>query len=130
MCMSKSGIIGTIIGVALVAFLVVGSVNGWFTYAMNKVDYTNQKVNENTNYKVLKKVEDTCRSMMSSYNSDKLVYEQYKDADSNEKKSWAEQAKMRANKTASSYNNYMLKNSYVWQNNIPADIKQQLNYIE
>lgn len=128
--MSKSGIIGTIIGSVLVVFLVIGSASGTFTYVANKIDYRNQKINENTNYKIKKKVEDTCRSMMSSYNSDKLVYEQYKTADSDEKKSWAEQAKMRANKTASSYNNYMLKNSYVWENNIPADIKQQLSYIE
>ena len=62
-----------------------------------------------------KKVEDTCRSMISTYNSDKLIYEQYKDSDNAEKASWAEQAKMRANKTASSYNNYVLKNKYVWK---------------
>lgn len=128
--MSKSGIISGIVFVALTIFVIWGCVTGTFTGVANKIDYTNQKVNENTNYKIKKKVEDTCRSMMSSYNSDKLVYEQYKTADSDEKKSWAEQAKMRANKTVSSYNNYMLKNSYVWENNIPADIKQQLSYIE
>lgn len=96
--------------------------NSWF--------YNVQKVDENTNYKVLKEVEDTCRSMIASYNSDKMVYEQYKDSSSKEEKSWAEQAKMRANKTASTYNNYVLKNSYIWKNNIPADIYLELAYID
>lgn len=88
-----------------------------------------QKADDNTNYETLKKVEDTCRSMIASYNSDKLIYEQYKDSNNAEKQGWAEQAKIRANKTASSYNNYILKNDYVWQNNIPSDIYRELSYI-
>lgn len=89
-----------------------------------------QVADDNTNYETLKKVEDTCRSMISSYNSDKMTYEQYKDSDNEEKQSWAEQAKMRANKTASTYNNYILKNNYVWQNNVPSDIYMNLPFIE
>lgn len=96
--------------------------NNWF--------HSVQKADDDTNYKTRKKVEDTCRSMIASYNADKLTYEQYKDSDNEEKQSWAEQAKMRANKTASSYNNYILKNSYVWENNVPNDIHMQLAYIE
>lgn len=96
--------------------------NNWF----HKV----QKADDNTNYKTLKKVEDTCRAMISSYEADKLTYEQYKDSEIAEEQSWAKQAKMRANKTASSYNNYILENSYVWADNVPKDIKMQLPYIE
>lgn len=96
--------------------------NNWF--------HAVQKADDDTNYKTRKKVEDTCRSMISSYNSDKLTYEQYKDSDNEEKQSWAEQAKMRANKTASTYNNYILKNSYVWENNVPSDIYMELGFIE
>ncbi len=96
--------------------------NNWF--------HAVQKADDNTNYKTLKKVEDTCRAMMASYNADKLTYEQYKDSENEEKQSWAEQAKMRANKTASSYNEYILKNSYIWEDNIPADIDYQLAYLE
>ena len=96
--------------------------NNWF--------HDVQKADDDTNYKTLKKVEDTCRSMIASYEADKLTYEQYKDSDNEEKQSWAEQAKMRANKTASSYNNYILKNSYVWKNNVPADIYLELAIIE
>lgn len=96
--------------------------NSWF--------HSVQVADDNTNYETKKKVEDTCRSMISTYNSDKLIYEQYKDSENAEKASWAEQAKMRANKTASSYNNYVLKNKYVWKNNVPDDIFMTLPYIE
>lgn len=96
--------------------------NNWF--------HAVQKADDATNYETLKKVEDTCRSMMSSYNADKLTYEQYKESDNDEKQSWAEQAKMRANKTASTYNNYILKNEYVWKGNVPSDIFYKLDYIE
>lgn len=96
----------------------------------NKHFYDVQKADDETSYKTRKQVEDTCRSMIASYESDKLTYDQYKDSDSADKQSWAEQAKMRANKTASTYNNYILQNSFVWEGNIPKDILQQLEYIE
>lgn len=89
-----------------------------------------QEVDDKTNYKTRKEVEDSCRAMISSYESDRLTYEQYKDSDSEEQKGWADQAKMRANKTASTYNNYVLSNNYVWADNVPADIKAALEYIE
>ena len=92
--------------------------------------YEVQKADDSTRYETRKNVEDTCRSMISSYTSDKLTWEQYKDSDNNEKQSWAEQAKMRANKTASSYNEYILKNSFVWDENIPKDIREKLEYIQ
>ena len=95
--------------------------NEWF--------YSVQKADDKTNYETRKQVEDTCRAMIASYTSDKLTYEQYKDSDSEEKQSWAEQARMRANKTAASYNEYVLKNSYVWEDNIPYDIENSLPYL-
>jgi hypothetical protein len=96
--------------------------NGWF--------YDVQKADDATSYKVRKKVEDTCRAMIASYGADKLTYEQYKASDNEEKQSWAEQAKMRANKTAMSYNEYILKNSYIWKDNVPADIYMRLEVIQ
>lgn len=95
--------------------------NNWF--------HAVQKADDATNYNTLKKVEDTCRAMIASYEADRLTYEQYKDSDNEEKQSWAEQAKMRANKTASTYNNYILENEYVWAGNVPSDIRMKLEYI-
>lgn len=89
-----------------------------------------QKVDDATSYETRKEVEDTCRAMISSYEADRLTYEQYKDSDNEEKQSWAEQAKMRANRTAATYNNYILENSYVWSDNVPEDIKTELDYLE
>ncbi len=97
---------------------------------INRYFFNVQKADDLTSYKTKKEVEDTCRAMISSYESDRLSYEQYKDSDNEEKQSWAEQAKMRANKTASTYNNYILQNSFVWEGNIPADIRSKLEYIE
>lgn len=110
---------------------VVGTLSGWFeTWFGNKVNYIDRKIDDATNYETIKKVEDTCRAMIASYESDKLTYEQYKISTNEEKQSWAEQAKMRANKTASSYNNYILKNSFVWNGNVPSDIRTKLPYLE
>lgn len=89
-----------------------------------------QKVDDATNYKTRKQVEDTCRAMISSYEADRLTWEQYKDSDSEEKQGWAEQAKMRANKTAATYNNFILENSYVWSGNVPDDITGELEYLQ
>ena len=97
---------------------------------LNNWNYDLKKVDERTDYRTLKKVEDTCRSMISSYESDKLIYGQYKDSESKEKQTWAEEAKMRANRTATTYNEYILKNSYVWEDNVPGDIYMKLEYLE
>jgi hypothetical protein len=96
----------------------------------NAWDYAIQKTDDATRYKTIKKVEDSCRAMISSYESDRLVYEQYRDSDNEEKQSWAEQAKMRANKTAATYNNYVLENNFVWSGNVPDDIRRELAYLE
>lgn len=124
-----------ILGFVLIAVVIsltgCGAALKWIgTGYGNTVDYIDRKIDDATNYETKKKVEDSCRAMISSYESDKLTYEQYKDSDNEEKQSWAEQAKMRANKTASSYNNYILENSFVWSGNIPSDIMGKLDYIE
>lgn len=96
--------------------------NSWFGLV--------QKADDATNYETLKQVEDTCRSMIASYEADRLTYEQHKNSEDDEQQSWAEQAKMRANRTASTYNNYILENSYVWSGNVPNDIDSELDYLE
>ena len=37
---------------------------------------------------------------------------------------------MRANKTANTYNEYILKNSFVFEGNIPTDIETRLMIID
>ena len=108
--------------------LIFGTAGG--VKLINEWRYSLQKADDATNYKTLKKVEDTCRSMITSYESDRLTYEQYKDSTDKEDLNWAKSAKMRANKTASEYNNYILKNSFVWKDNIPDDIRTKLDYID
>lgn len=123
-----------IFGIILATLLVVGMLYLAVTPAgratWNNWWYGVQKADDRTNYETLKKVEDTCRAMISSYYSDKLTYEQYKDSDNPEKQNWAEQAKMRANKTAVEYNNYILKNRYVWKDAVPSDIYMNLEIIK
>lgn len=110
-----------------IGVVFIGWGNTWFT---NQISYVNQKIDDATNYETRKTVEDSCRAMVSSYEADKLTWEQYKDSKSTEQRSWADQAKMRANRTAANYNNYILKNSYVWSGNIPDDILSELKPIE
>lgn len=123
----------SIVGAVVVAALICVSLIflGWGdTWLGNQVEYVDQKIDDATNYETRKTVEDSCRAMIASYEADKLTYEQYKDSDSDEQRSWADQAKMRANRTAANYNNYILKNSYVWSRNIPEDILAELPIIE
>ena len=113
--------------IGLVLFFAVNplgvmSWNSWFGLV--------QKADDATNYETLKQVENTCRSMIASYEADRLTYEQYKNSEDDEQQSWAEQAKTRANRTASTYNNYILENSYVWSGNVPNDIDSELDYLE
>ena len=96
----------------------------------NSYGFAVQKVDDATRYETRKKVEDTCRAMIANYEADRISYEQYKDNPDPEKQGWAEQAKMRANRTAASYNEYYLKNSFVWSGAVPSDIKGSLPYLE
>ena len=123
----------SIVGAVVVAALICVSLIflGWGdTWLGNQVEYVDQKIDDATNYETRKTVEDSCRAMIASYEADKLTYEQYKDSESDEQRSWADQAKMRANRTAANYNNYILKNSYVLSGNIPEDIFAELPIIE
>lgn len=120
--------LGTI--VLCVVIVIGGTLGGWFsTWFGNKVEYIDQKIDDATSYETRKTVEDSCRAMVASYEADKLTWEQYKDGDG-EQRSWADQAKMRANRTATNYNNYVLKNSFVWDGNIPTDIQIELPLIK
>ena len=120
-----------VIIILIIILTVIGVLGGWFnTWFTNKVEWVNRKIEDRTSYDTRKKVEDTCRSMIASYKTDKATYDMYKTSDNEEKQSWAEQAKMRANKTANTYNEYILKNSFVFEGNIPTDIETRLMIID
>ena len=128
--MSKAGtIIVTIISVILIGAIIFFGFTPGGRSVWNSYTHSLEKADENQ-YETKKQVEDTARSMIASYKSDVATYEQYKDSDNEEKQSWAEQAKMRANRTANSYNEYILKNSYVWEDNIPSEIDYSLPIVE
>ena len=128
--MSKAGtIIVTIISVILIVAIIFFGFTPGGRSVWNSYTHSLEKADENQ-YETKKQVEDTARSMIASYKSDVATYEQYKESDNEEKQSWAEQAKMRANRTANSYNEYILKNSYVWEDNIPSDIDYSLPIVE
>ena len=118
-----------IIVAGILALLIVFAITPSGRYLWNKWFHKVQTVDDATNYETIKHVEDTCRSMIASYKTDRLTYEQYKDSTDGEKVGWAEQAKIRANKTANTYNEYILKNNYVWKGNIPDDIEEKLEVI-
>lgn len=127
---------GLLVSLFVIFLLGAIGVSGFFSCtASGKRIWNNywhdvQQADDNTRYENRKEVEDTCRSMISSYNADKLTYMQYKDSENELEQSWAQSAKMRANQTASTYNNYILKNNYIFEENVPSDIYMNLAYLE
>lgn len=124
---------GKLLAIGIAAFVlssVTFGVVAFNKYVDEKREYTLQKIEDNNDYQSLKTVEDTARAMISSYEADKLKYLQYAGSDSEEERSWGEQAKMRANQTATSYNNFILKNSFKFEGNIPQDIAAELELIQ
>ena len=125
---AKSFSLGALIALILVAVLAVGGVAAVIIH--NNYDYQIRKADDATSYETRKKVEDYARSLIVQYNADKQMYEAYRDSESAEQQSWAQEAKIRANNTATLYNEYLLKNTFVFKDNIPEDIKAQLEYIK
>lgn len=113
-----------VIGLAIYFNATPAGKKAWAEYQDNI-----QQAEDEGDYETRKKVEDTCRSMIASYKTDKLTYETYKDSDDAVLKSSANSARIRANQTANTYNEYVLKNSYVWKDNIPDDIVSALETI-
>ena len=128
--MSKAEKVLTAILITLVLMAAFFCITPVGVALRNSYGFAVQKVDDATRYETRKKVEDTCRAMIDNYEADRIYYEQYKQSDDAEKQGWAEQAKMRANRTAASYNEYYLKNSFVWSGAVPSDIRGSLPYLE
>ena len=118
--------------IAGVVVLVGGCI--WLNLVMrtvdNKVDYAVHKIDESSRYDLLREVENTARAMVSSYKSDLATYATLKDSEKESELTIATAAKIRANRTATTYNEYILKNSFVWEDNIPSDIDHELPLVE
>ena len=117
-------VVATILVLAFVFFTFVpaGRVM-WnnYTHSLEKAD--------EVDYETKKKVEDTARAMIANYNADVATYNAFKDSEVESEREYATQAKLRAIRTATSYNDYILKNSYVWEDNVPSDIAYSLETI-
>lgn len=124
------GIIVAVIIIAVMHFFILPDILPDYVAWKNEVEHSIREADNRTNYETRKKVEDTCRAMQASYEADKLTWEQYCESESVEKRGWAEQAKMRANRTAATYNTFILENGYVWEGNIPRDITHELPYLK
>ena len=122
--MSKSGKILAFIAIIVVLFFSATTIGRtvWNTYWHDV-----EKADDNTSYENRKKVEDTARAYISSYNADVDIYNTYCNNENENMKSYAESARIRAIKTANSYNDYLQKNSYVWADNMPDDLPSSLS---
>lgn len=115
-----------IVAVVVLLFLVLTPTG---RSALNRWDAALRRTDVNTSYEEQKEIENTLRSYIASYEADKITYDTNKNLDSVEAQNLAMAAKTRANRTAATYNQYYLKNSYVWKDNIPSDIVAELSYI-
>ena len=122
--MSKSGKILAFIAIIVVLFFSATTISRtvWNTYWHDV-----EKADDNTSYENRKKVEDTARAYISSYNADVDIYNTYCNNENENMKSYAESARIRAIQTANSYNDYLQKNSYVWADNMPDDLPSSLS---
>ena len=122
--MSKSGKILSVIAIIVVLFFGATAIGRtvWNTYWHDV-----EKADDNTSYENRKKVEDTARAYISSYNADVDIYNTYCNDENENMKSYAESARIRAIQTANSYNDYLQKNSYVWADNMPDDLPSTLS---
>lgn len=123
---------GALLCVVLVLAIVFGVYVSYFPSGKAmwlEYKHTMQKVSDSFSYDTRKSVEDDCRAMIANYEADKLTWNTYKDSDNTEHVSYALAAKSRANRTASLYNQFILKNSYVFEGNIPVDIVAELPII-
>ena len=122
--MSKGGKILSVIAIIVVLFFGATAIGRtvWNTYWHDV-----EKADDNTSYENRKKVEDTARAYISSYNADVDIYNTYCNDKNENMKSYAESARIRAIQTANSYNDYLQKNSYVWAGNMPDDLPSTLS---
>jgi len=124
---SRTGLYVTL-GICLLVILIGGGVIAAPHYLRwrNEFRFELQTIHDQTDYTTLRRVEDTARAMVATWEGDRLQWEQFKDSDVQEERNWANGALMRANRTATSFNNFILENSFVWAYGVPDDLQEPL----
>ena len=115
---------------SLLLLLVLACVTPKGIEATNEYEAQLKDTDYNTDYDSVREIEETLRSYIASYEADRITYETNKNNTDKESVALANAAKSRANRTAATYNQFYLKNSYIWKDNIPEDIKSELEYIQ
>ena len=127
-------VIGIIFIVLLIAAVIFFNATSTGRAIINNWQHNLQKTDDATKYETRKQVEDTCRSMIATYVKDKAEYEAnmelYKTTGDEYYLEVATGYRQQANSTASTYNNYILKNNYVFKGNVPADIYMTLEMLK
>jgi len=128
----RQGQTAYIVAVTMVAAFALGfCIYTGCTYSgrakWNQYQHNLQTVDDSTLYNTRRQVEDTCRAMQAMYSSDAQAAGMYAETGDKE---LATQAAVRANRTAASYNEFILKNRYVWGANVPPDIMREIQYVK
>lgn len=126
--------LGIIALTLLVAFALAITFIPSARQAFNEYAFGMKRIDQETDYTNRKMVEDSARSMIANYEFAKAETASYASfcATATYDKARCQRsldAKASANKTASNYNNYILKNRYLWKNNLPSDIFLELAMI-
>lgn len=114
--------LASVLTVILLALMIIFTPS--IIRSCNKWHARNVEADYDTNWEKRKEIEDTLRSYMASYNADKITYETATNVETREA------AKVRANRTAAVYNEFYLKNSHIWKDRVPEDIKEELPFLE
>ena len=128
------------IGIAIVAFLALAAISFsvYINYVPSGIEWwteyqaTRDKAGEDT-YENKKQVEDEARALIVSYESNLMQYTEAIDqCAANSESAYCSMAityKTRTNNAAIRFNEYMLLNTFVWEENIPDDIDTELPLI-
>lgn len=122
--MNKKFVVGGIIGALVIVILVVAAPD--IRRAYNNWRHGVNVAHDETDYETLRSVENTARAMISSWNADRNRWLLYNESDDATQQEWASQARMRANNTASTFNNFILENNYIWRHGVPEDLRERL----
>lgn len=122
-----------ILSTLLVVAILFMSFNLGFRKMVNEYVFQREVVDQETDYRNRKGVEDSARALLTQYEFAKGEYETYKvfiGTDDKAKEQRALDSKTSANMVVSKYNNYLTENEFIFKGNLPNDIPYKLQMIE